>query len=375
MTATRGGRRPLTTGVAACLVALAVTAVVFLPGCGRHETSPLAAITAGPRLPARPGARVWVVGMPDVVLGSANGGATWRLAHRGELTSDSIADLWDVAFGDATHGWAVERGSDTSPGMVLATTDGGTTWTWQHPGPPGGALRAIAATNAEHAWAVGHRGDAALVLATSDGGATWRQQTVAGHVQLYDVAFGDARHGWALGGAPDQFATMVFSTADGGAHWRLSYSTKTAQLSGLASCGARRCWVVGSWQKVGLIDSLGLVVATRDGGAHWRTDRSVSLQPLDDVAFPDARHGWAVGVHGTIVATSDGGTTWVTQHTDPQFDLRAVAFSDASHGWILLGHLALLATSNGGATWTVVKPTQTEYYLAAVTCLGPATDK
>jgi photosystem II stability/assembly factor-like uncharacterized protein len=52
-----------------------------------------------------------------------------------------------------------------------------------------------------------------------------------------------------------------------------------------------------------------------------------------------------------------------------------VAFSDASHGWILLGHLALLATINGGATWTVVKPTQTEYYLAAVTCLGPGKGK
>jgi photosystem II stability/assembly factor-like uncharacterized protein len=48
-----------------------------------------------------------------------------------------------------------------------------------------------------------------------------------------------------------------------------------------------------------------------------------------------------------------------------------VAFSDATHGWVLLGHLALLATTNGGATWTVVKPTQTEYYLAAVACLGP----
>ena len=117
------------------------------------------------------------------------------------------------------------------------------------------------------------------------------------------------------------------------------------------------------------------MVATSDGGAHWRTQQSVSAEPLVDVAFPDARHGWAVGMSGTIIATSDGGTTWVTQHTDQTDTLMGVAFRDATHGWVLLGHLALLATTNGGATWTVVKPTQREYYLAAVTCLGPGKSK
>jgi photosystem II stability/assembly factor-like uncharacterized protein len=116
----------------------------------------------------------------------------------------------------------------------------------------------------------------------------------------------------------------------------------------------------------------GFVVATRDGGAHWRTEPSVTAEPLFDVAFPDARHGWAVGGSGTILATSDGGTTWVAQHTDLSETLKAVAFSDATHGWAMLGNIALLATTDGGKTWTVVKPTRAEYYLAAITCLGPS---
>ena len=37
----------------------------------------------------------------------------------------------------------------------------------------------------------------------------------------------------------------------------------------------------------------------------------------------------------------------------------------------MLGNVALLATTDGGKTWTVVKPTRTEHYLAAIACLGP----
>jgi len=373
-TARRCRRIALGVAYAAGAVVLAFTALALLVGCSHHQAGPLAAITPGPPVPARPGAHVWVVGLPDVVVGSADGGATWKLAHRGELTNDYEAALWGVAFGDVADGWAIERSFGSRPEEILATADGGATWSWQHTGLPG-TLLAIAATDARHAWAVGYRAHSALVLATTDGGTTWRRQTIPGHVQIYDVAFGDSRHGWALGGNPDRTGGIVFSTADGGAHWRLSYSTKTARLSRLASSGPRRCWVVGSKQKMGFIDSPGFVVSTRDGGTHWQTEQSVSLQPLDDVAFPDPRHGWAVGVNGTIIATSDGGATWVAQHTDQREPLVGVAFSDASHGWILLGHRALLATINGGATWTVVKPTQTEYYLAAVTCLGPGKGK
>ena len=180
----------------------------------------------------------------------------------------------------------------------------------------------------------------------------------------------DVRHGWALGATQYSGESFVLSTVDGGARWRVSYTTKAARLSRLASNGARRCWVVGYTDGPGK-QRPGLVVATGDGGAHWRTVPSVSAEPLLGVAFPDARHGWAVGPSGTILATSDGGATWVAQHTDRQFDLKAVAFSDAAHGWAMLGNVALLATTDGGKTWTVVKPTRTEHYLAAIACLGP----
>ena len=99
----------------------------------------------------------------------------------------------DVAFTDARTGWLV-----TDAGTVLATTDGGAAWTVVEKVEVD--VKAIAATDAGHAWIVGNAlgaaGDpgASAVLRTTDGGATWKR-TGFGMAQLADVAFADERHG------------------------------------------------------------------------------------------------------------------------------------------------------------------------------------
>ena len=70
--------------------------------------------------------------------------------------------LYGVAFGDAGHSWAVGNA-----GVVVATSDGGSSWNVQHAGPSDRCLLDVAATDARHAWAVGYT---------------------------------DARHAWAVGG-------------------------------------------------------------------------------------------------------------------------------------------------------------------------------
>ena len=106
-------------------------------------------MTPGPPLPARPGAEVWAVGMPRLVMTSANGGASWRTAHRDASENPAYQLLLGVAFAGARHGWAV--GKD---GTILATTNGGATWNTQRKSPFE-ILTAVAAVDAEHAWVVG----------------------------------------------------------------------------------------------------------------------------------------------------------------------------------------------------------------------------
>ena len=213
-------------------LAIAALAAAGLAACGSHPSSPSAALTPGPTPAARPGAFVWVVGYPTLVIGSANGGATWRVRHRhtsGDIVSDS---LFAVAFGDASHGWAVRRAGGSLVATVLATSNAGRTWRWQYPAPKGGELLSVAATDATHAWAAGYQGDLhrnGLMIATSDGGKTWTRQRLPASLVALGVAFADARHGWAVVDEADNafspnVRSCVLSTTDGGAHWRISYA-------------------------------------------------------------------------------------------------------------------------------------------------------
>ena len=69
--------------------------------------------------------------------------------------------LMGVAFSDATHGWAVDW-----YGAILATTDGGATWSAQRSGSSE-MLMGVAFSDAAHGWAVGEGG---VILATTSGG-------------------------------------------------------------------------------------------------------------------------------------------------------------------------------------------------------------
>lgn len=91
---------------------------------------------------------------------TTDGGATWT--HHGVATNN----MSGVAFGDASHWWAV--GGD---GKIVASVDGGMTWADQT-STVIVTLSAVWAVNDRTAWAVGENG---TVLRTTDGGVTWVQ--------------------------------------------------------------------------------------------------------------------------------------------------------------------------------------------------------
>jgi len=342
------------------LATLALLAAIIAAGCGVDLDGPQGGLDAGPRPPARPGAYVWVCGGPDLIVGSADGGATWQVRNRRPDGDIMTGDLWAIAFGDVGHGWAVRRGIANPTAAVLATADAGESWSWQKPGTKGGRLLAVAATDAAHVWAVGYqrpRGtgdqDRGLVLASSDGGATWTRQRLPVGLMPFRVAFADARHGWLLAGNMDHSSGYhVLATSDGGAHWRVSYSTQL-KLTGLDAVGAKDCWVVGGVDH----PRSGVVIRTSDGGRRWQVHTDVSSEHLLDISFPDDRRGWAVGLAGTVVTTSDGGATWSAQDPGGEYTLRQVRFSDSQHGWASIALQALLATTDGGQSWSVIRPT------------------
>lgn len=374
----------LSLGRATIVCAFLVAAGAVGVACG-GEAAPQSSPSASERpAAARPGAYLYALGVENLIMRSANGGAAWRQVHRDALGAD-LSVLWSAAFAGPAHGWVVGRAS------VLATTDRGKHWALQYAGSPKMGLFDVAAADPRHAWAVGRRevkrgGDhthVAVILSTSDGGASWRLRSLPQLAWLRGVAFADARHGWAVG-EDEQLDGVILATEDGGAHWREQARYKWASLQDVACAGASRVWVVGGPNQypVSTLDPMPpVILASTDGGAHWEVQ--VSADELADsnmtgVDFVDSQHGWAIGGggRGFVLATSDGGKTWSAQATgasklNGHLNYNAVSFSDARHGWIIANHTALLTTSDGGATWQVVTLPETARMLTGLYAFGP----
>ena len=156
---------------------------------------------------------------------------------------DGQGYLADVSFADAQHGWAV--GWD---GKIIATRDGGATWSAQASGTTLDLL-GVSFTDTTHGWAVGD----SLILATTDGGVHWTPQANFGFTA---VSFGDASHGCAV------LAGSAAYTSDGGAHWTMTSVTPPHEIEQPLLLERERCLSNRCFPRVGV-------------GLVWRAKRRV----------------------------------------------------------------------------------------------------
>jgi photosystem II stability/assembly factor-like uncharacterized protein len=311
----------------------------------------------------------WAVGRFSLILTTTNGGATWSKQSGGEASGYWLTA---VAFTDASHGSAVGQGGARWVNgiqewfnVILDTNDGGARWgvherTYYNSAP---SLEAVAFGDATHGWAVGQQG---TILATTDGGGAWnRQFPGAGASQwttLRGVAFPDATHGWAVG--DDSIGPVILATADGGATWRAQSPESSARLCAVAFSDATRGWAVG----IG-----GAILATTDGGATWSRQSSGSSARLNAVVFPDATRGWAVGDGGVILATATGGVPPVAMPTVTGFTPASgpVGTSVTISGTGFSGATAVTFTGAPATTYAVVSATQITATVPAGATTGP----
>ena len=291
---------------------------------------------------------VWAVGSGGAILHSANGGLTWAGQQSG-----TFADLSSVSFVDAEHGWtsATHQGStSTGPGVVLATGDGGATWTDVTPTGLTRIITGVSFVDAEHGWAGASGG---RVLRTTNGGATWATVRAGAATGALAVDFVSLTRGWAS----EPSAGRLWRTSDGGATWNLVRRFVGAdryRASSIDFTDATHGWA-------GAEDSQSNSVSvTADGGRTWRR----VLRPsgyLTTVHATDATHAVVASVDlsttpddlslATLVHlqyTSNGGRTWHDSRIGSHFWSVAVA----GHGsrWCAAGS-GLLTSQDDAATW------------------------
>jgi len=206
----------------------------------------------------------------------------------------------DAQFVDRQRGWLrVSDCSATAPGggcvqRLYRTPDGGQSW--QAVALPAAdaslqfidAVRGVATDGRTAAWS------------TQDGGQSWSPAAVnfggaGGTVQR--LVFTDTERGWLL--LADAGGTSrLLRTSDGGRSWTAPQVLPGNRLVDLAFGDARAGWAVGD---------AGQVWATRDGGLSWQAQASGTGRSLRVVTAFDAQTSWAAGLQGTLLATATGG--------------------------------------------------------------------
>ena len=289
-------------------------------------------------------------------------------------------DLNDAVFAaDRRHGWVV--GDD---GVILATGDGGRTWTAEDSGV-GFHLNAIhLGTTTGRKWIVGDSGG---ILTKQAGAAAWTKQRSGVEVGLRSVhATADEKLVWAVG---DDGTIVISNNYD--VNWTPQESGVENNLKSVyVGIQPGQAWIAGTnglilhtdsngseWSSLetgtelkllsihfsadgdqGLVVGVdGVVLRSDDSGKSWNERLSGVYAPLSAVRLsPDGRQGWAVGDGGVIISTVDGGDSWTPQTSGVHQDLHAIDLSaDGRRGWTAGADGVLLSTDDGGATWTLLR--------------------
>jgi photosystem II stability/assembly factor-like uncharacterized protein len=284
--------------------------------------------------------------------------ATGTTAHFRGLSAVSASTAW-------------VSGYTATDGVVMRTTDSGTTW--QDVSPPGAAglqFRDIEAFDADHAVAmsIGINPTDFRFYVTVDGGQTWAltfQNTEP--TAFYDcMTFFDKKRGLAVSDPPDGVHFRVIATADGGMTWHVTGLEMPEALPGeFAFAASGQCITTDhgrrAWFGTGGA-AQARVFRSDNRGISWTVAPTPILSGpsagIFALAFNGQQRGLAVGGDFTLptasqdnfARTHDGGLSWSLLPAAPA-EYRSGATWLDGHTAIAVGPSGSDFSTNFGTTW------------------------
>ena len=261
---------------------------------------------------------------------------TWE-----KISTGTTLNLWCSCFIDSTHGWVAGGTGGTTKNNILKTINGGLSFVTQSTDFYSD-IKGISAVDMNNAWVA----DGSIIIKhTTDGGTTWKSQTPGPsptfpYNHLWDVFFKDVNNGWTVGDNG-----TIYHTTNGGASWTKQPSGTAINLKTVFFATTKDGWTGGDFASV---------LHTTDGGASW----TVVVTPpafgrdtygISDIFFQDAGRGWAA-VSGVVLRTGDGGNTWIPESTD---NGSSGVFFTNDDGWAVGAFGAIYRSGDGGVTWTI----------------------
>jgi photosystem II stability/assembly factor-like uncharacterized protein len=256
------------------------------------------------------------------VLVSGDGGKSWNVPS----LPHGFAGLFSVSCSSASRCWAVgEQDPNGDQGAIIATSDGGNSWTLEGvPLLPGGsatpALQRISCVG-KRCLATGIR--LGSILVTADGGSHWSPRSLpqgckgfcpaytADTVILTSASVGYAGGGNQCGGHVTQRAGILWKSSNGGVSWKIVFK-HAPFVDAIACVDPAHCWAAAATFKTAE------VFGSASGGKHWRRQTLPHFGGFfNDISCVRGRHDrcFAVGENGrrnapVIAETSDGGYHW-----------------------------------------------------------------
>jgi photosystem II stability/assembly factor-like uncharacterized protein len=290
-----------------------------------------------------------------VLVRTTDGGQTW-IERKVEAPGIKMTVLNAVHFVDPNTGWVVgpdpSQGDSPTEGVVLKTTDGGTTWTGTKP-----AFKqlptAVFFADANTGWIGGEGASAGTdddeagpsdILGTTDGGQTWHSQRHLS-VSINDIFFLNKTTGWASGHNGAIYVTTDGRTwnsqrselevAAGPLNVSKGMPTRFA-INGIHFADAQHGW--GAARSDDPVT--GIIVGTVNGGAAWSRLFIIGDMGARDVFFVSPTEGWVLPTNGPyIYHTVDGGHVWLSEmlQFEQHVPLYRVFGADSSHVWVVGG--------------------------------------
>lgn len=266
----------------------------------------------------------WAVGDSGRILNTSDGSNSWSVQESGTVVS-----LKCVNFANALKGW-VGAGNN----LIGMTTNGGTSWIWQHPaGDSRRTFMAMSFVNENTGWVVDNYSG---ILHTEDGGITWTPQTSGTNWAITSVQFLDSKEGWAT--ATNR---VVLHTTDGGNNWTtrtldtLNYGRQvTVVYEDIFFVNRSKGWIATNSAFSDTDFHPTPIVSTSDTGRTWNCRVTPENSFITAIAFLNENLGWAAGSAG-ILYTNDGGARWTYQLQFPNVLFVDICFVDQSSGWAL----------------------------------------
>ena len=218
----------------------------------------------------------------------------WRL-----VSSRAVPGIAALSAPDSTDLWALTGSS------ARRSADGGASWSTMYQAPAGFSLRLVSFADALHGCLVADTADgASSVVATSDGGMTWTSTALNAHVIAVEACGASL---WAI--ADRDGSGVIFSSTDGGAGWQERGTYAGARLLALSFASATQGCVSA------VSDDGPITLRTADAGASWQS--TDGARPLTALCMVSPSQGWGIasgtGDDDVIVSTSDGGSHWQLQ--------------------------------------------------------------